>query len=141
VCIDHSERTEALLQRARWLGAALSAEIWLLHVAAPEPDFIGFEPGPPSVRQQVAMGLRREHQETQQHADRLREAGLTVTPLVVQGRTVERIVEHAERLGVDLIVIGSRGHGVVYEAVIGSVAHDLLVRSTRPVVVVPPAPR
>lgn len=141
VCTDLSEHTDALLGRARWLAGGLGAAVWILHVAAPDPEFIGYEPGPDAVRQQVAQALRKEHQETQRHAEMLRAAGLTVTPLVVQGPTVDRILEHADRLNVDLILVGSRGHNVVYEFFVGSVAHELLKRSTRPVLVVPPAKR
>lgn len=141
VCVDLSPQTDGVVNRARWLASRLDAELWLLHVAPPEPEFVGLGPGPAAARDQMAETLHREHRQTQEIANRLSDAGLTATPLVVQGPTVDRILEHADRLDADLIVIGSRGHSVVYEVVVGSVAHDLLKRTTRPVLVVPPSER
>ena len=43
---------------------------------------------------------------------------------VVRGPAVPRILAEAERLGADLIVVGSRNQGPMRSAILGSVAHD-----------------
>jgi len=47
----------------------------------------------------------------------------------------------AEGIGADMIVVGTRGRGEVADVVLGSVSHELLRISTRPVVVVNAANR
>jgi nucleotide-binding universal stress UspA family protein len=57
--------------------------------------------------------------------------------LLVQGPAAEAILLEARRLEVDAIVIGSRSHGALVHALVGSVAHGVLRAARRPVVVVP----
>jgi hypothetical protein len=55
----------------------------------------------------------------------------------------ESSMHHADQHDVDVIVVGSRGHGSVASALFGSVSMQILQRSTQPVIVVragrPPA--
>ena len=137
VAIDFSPVTERMMKAAERLGRATSAEVWLLHVAEPEPDFVGYDAGPGAVRDQVAAELHDEHRQIQALAGRLRDAGIEATALCVQGPIVDTVLEHADRLGADLIVTGSHGHGAVYHLLVGSISEGLVARSTRPVLVVP----
>jgi nucleotide-binding universal stress UspA family protein len=54
---------------------------------------------------------------------------------VVRGPAVPRILAEAERLGADLIVVGSRKQGPMRSAFFGSVAHDLAAAARAPVLV------
>ncbi len=137
VPIDFSDVTEAVLARAAELGRALGARLRLLHVAAPEPDFVGFEVGPDSVRHSVAKELREDHRALQAHQDALRAQGLDATALLVPGSGAEKILEEAEQLGADMIVIGSHGHGALHALLVGSVCKGVLHGASCPVLVVP----
>jgi nucleotide-binding universal stress UspA family protein len=59
------------------------------------------------------------------------------TSEVTFGQPTREILSAAERLGVDLIVIGRRGEGNIRRAVLGSVVDGVLRGSTCPVLVVP----
>lgn len=135
-CVDLSGSSDAVVACARGL-ATPDGELIILHVAAPEPDFVGYDAGPSSVRDNVARDLRREHQAVRLLADAASGPGLEVTPLTVQGMTADRILEHAERLGAHFIVVASRGHGALHDLLVGSVVRGLLRRAPVPVVVVP----
>jgi nucleotide-binding universal stress UspA family protein len=135
-CIDLSADSEAVLACARSL-AQPGGRLVLLHVAAPDPDFVGYDIGPQSVRDQVAKELRTEHRSVQALADTLEDSGLSVTALTVQGVVVERILEHATRLPADLIVLASKGRSAVAELFAGSTVHGVLRAASVPVVVVP----
>ncbi len=111
--------------------------IYLLHVAEPEPDFVGFDAGPDVVRDQMAEQFHREHEQIQAMAQRLRDQGREATALLVQGPTVDTILQQAERLDADLIVVGSHGHGAVFDMLVGSISSEVIRRSTVPVLVVP----
>lgn len=56
--------------------------------------------------------------------------------LVQRGVPVERILRQAEKLGADLIVMGTRGQGLVADAVLGSTARRVVRRSKRPVLTI-----
>ena len=55
---------------------------------------------------------------------------------VLQGSPASEIAEFAEKQNVDLIVIGSRGHSGIKEAILGSVANSLVHKSKVSVLVV-----
>jgi nucleotide-binding universal stress UspA family protein len=137
VAVDFSDACAAVLAVAKNYARFLPAELWLIHVAPPDPEFVGYEPGPQYVRDRVAKEFHQEHQELQRHAAELRDAGVNATPLLVQGRTAEAILKEGERLGADLIIVGSHGHGAVYHMLVGSVTEGVLHRAKCPVLVVP----
>lgn len=137
VPIDFSHVTDSSLRTAALLARALIAEIVLLHVAAPEPEFIGYEAGPQTVRDAVARQLAGIHKQAQDIGRRLESEGLKVTTLVHLGYTVDKILAEAARLPADFIVMGSHGHGGLRHLLMGSVAEGVLRKATCPVVLVP----
>jgi nucleotide-binding universal stress UspA family protein len=140
VPVDFSDVTEAVIAQAQRLAEALGAKIWLIHVASARPDFVGYEVGPVSVRDSVARELHREHEQLQQYQDELRAEGLVATALLVPGMPPNKILEEAERIRPDMIVIGSHGHGALYHLLAGSVCEGVLKHAPCPVVVVPAKP-
>jgi nucleotide-binding universal stress UspA family protein len=132
--------SDDVIEHAAALARAFGASLWLLHAAAPDPDFVGYEPGPDTVRHAVAAELRDVHRRLQERSARLREQGLDCTALLVQGSTPETIVREAERLAADLIVLGSRGHGFLRRALLGSVSEHVLHHANRPVLILPTPP-
>lgn len=126
------------MEIARDLATRTTSHVYVLHVAEPEPDFVGYDTGPDVVRDQVAEEFHREHRQVQALADNLRSSHVGATALLIQGSIVETIVREAERLDADIIVVGSHGHGAVFDLLVGSISEGLVRKSTRPVLVVPP---
>jgi nucleotide-binding universal stress UspA family protein len=62
--------------------------------------------------------------------------GVPAVPKLLRGEPVTEIVTYADLLGADLIVVGSRGHGALASALLGSVSRGVLARAGRPVLVV-----
>jgi len=137
VPIDFSDCAKTVLETAARLAEAFDGKLWVVHVAAPDPDFVGFEVGPQTVRDQRARDLREEHRLLQAEADALRDRGIEATALLLEGPTVEKILEEAERLDVDGIVIGSHGHGAAYRLLLGSVSESILRHTRVPLTIVP----
>jgi nucleotide-binding universal stress UspA family protein len=137
VAIDFSDQTDAILQLAGQLGLAFDAHVWLLHIVTPDPEFVGYEPGPKSVRDQVAKELRAEHQQTQLLAKQLGLRGVEATALTVQGPAVEKILAQRHKIDPDLVIMGSHGHGAVYRTLLGSVSEGVLRRAGCPVLIIP----
>jgi len=137
VPIDFSAISDSVVDIAKTFAECFSARIWLIHVASPDPDFVGYDAGPQSVRDQVAEHLREEHQRLQSIAAELREAGLETTALLVQGPTAEKILAEAEEHAADLIVMGSHGHGAMHRMLMGSVSERILRKADCPVTIIP----
>lgn len=135
--IDFSDVTEQLVEVARTMALAHGATLYLIHVEPPEPDFVGYEPGPQHVRDEVAREAVQHFKEENTLRNRLRSEGVDAHSLVLQGPTVEKILDEANRVAAKMIVVGSHGHGAVRHLLLGSVVEDLLRRSTCPVLVVP----
>ena len=57
--------------------------------------------------------------------------------LLLEGSEVDRILEKAEQKGVDLILMGSHGHGLLHKAIIGSISEGVIKRSKIPVMLIP----
>lgn len=137
--IDFSEISDAIVDQAAQLAEAFTATLHLIHVAAPNPDFAGYEAGPQVVRDARAQELRDEHQRLSDYAANLRERNIDAKALLVQGPTVETILNEARSLNVDLIIVGSHGKGAFYRALLGSVSEGVVRGATQPVLVIPSA--
>ncbi len=137
VATDLSPLSEQVVSCAREMAMSLGAKVWLLHVADPEPDFVGYEPGPQTVRDVVAHTFHEEHRQLQVCAEQLREDGIDCTALLVQGPVAETLLHEAEKLAVQLIVMGSHGKGAVKKLLVGSTSEGVLHKTAVPVLVVP----
>jgi len=137
VAVDLSESTQIIVKKAEELAIALSAEVWIIHNAQPEPDSVEFKSDPLSARESLSKKFHAEHRQIQEIANRLREAGLDTTALLVHGPTVDYILKEASELDVDMIVVGSHGRGAMYQLLVGSVSKGILHKSRCPVLVVP----
>ena len=72
----------------------------------------------------------------EQARTRAEEAGATAYTKLLRGDAADEIVAYADTVDADLIVVGSRGHGAVTSALLGSVSRGILREARRPVLVV-----
>lgn len=137
VAIDLEKNEEPLLDYATEIAKKFTAKVWLVHIAAPEPDFVGYDVGPQYIRDTLAEELRKEHKELHEYAVALNKKGVEADGLLVQGATVEMIMAESEKLNIDLIILGQREHSFLYKIFIGSVSNEIVKESKTPVLVVP----
>jgi nucleotide-binding universal stress UspA family protein len=137
VAIDFADATETLLKVAGNVAKTTAAAVYVMHVAEPDPSFVGYEAGPDVVRDQVAHEFREQHRALQAYADRMRSGGLEVTALLVRGPTAKTLLDEADRLQIDLIVMGTHGRSAVMDILVGSVSHAVLRNTELPVLLVP----
>jgi nucleotide-binding universal stress UspA family protein len=135
--VDFSAVTDGILTTLDRIARTMPAKVYLVHVAPPDPDFVGYDVGPKAVRGQVAAEHRARHQQLQELADGLRKGGVEATALLLQGATVDALLAEAQKLAADLIVLGSHGRGAVHKLLVGSVAEGVVRGSTVPVLLVP----
>ena len=155
VPIDFSDVTPPVIDLARELAKAFGAEIQLIHVkeltAAPTPGTLGyglagmpelapmtgvpvpgFEPMPETILEDEGqMSNLAKWQE------KIARDGIKVSLHEPTGTVAEEILAQADELNADLIVMGTHGHGVMYNLLVGSATKGVLKHSTRPVLLVP----
>lgn len=85
----------------------------------------------------LAKGFRDEHCQIQEISARLWHEGLVVTALLIQGDTLETILAEAEKLKVDMIVVGTHSKGIIAPFFVGSISQGVLNRATCLVLVIP----
>ena len=117
------------------LAAEQEAEAVFVHVA-PGTEVLpvsGFAMGPVYVPHEVTDHDMEPLHEAVQLAD---EMGLRAGSRLLVGEPVKKIVEYADSIDADLIVVGSRGHGAISSALLGSVSRGILHAARRPVLIV-----
>jgi nucleotide-binding universal stress UspA family protein len=134
---DFSESTRGILDVAIEAARVYSAHLYLIHVAAPDPDFVGYEAGPQSVRDAIAEHYHQEHRELADLAGEARQRDIDATALLIQGPTVEMLILERKRLQAELIVAGSHGRSAITQLVLGSTSEGLIRKAGCPIMIVP----
>jgi nucleotide-binding universal stress UspA family protein len=137
VAVDLSDLTEIVIEEAQKIAKPLNAKIWLVHIAQPDPEFVGWEAGPQSERDSVASKFHAEHVTLQKYAEELRTDGIDCVALLTQGETVKNILKEAKKLSVDMIIIGSHGKGATMRFLVGSTSEGVLHNSPIPMLIIP----
>ena len=135
VAYDFSAHSDKALAIAVTIARQFKAKLWLIHVADPEPGFIGYKVGPLSVREQVAYELRDEHKKLHEIAEKYSDQSVEITPIFVQGPIIDTIFDQAEKVDADLIVAGHKGKSKLESALIGSVSRQLVERLRTPILI------
>jgi nucleotide-binding universal stress UspA family protein len=155
VPIDFSDATLRVIDLAQRLAKALDAEIHLVHVkeltAAAAPGTLGYGlAGMPELAPMSGVPLpvfdpmpqtvpvdEDEQSKLTHWQDKIAQSGVKVTLHEPTGAVVEEILNEADVVNADLIVMGTHGHGAMYNLLVGGVTKGVLKRSTRPVLLVP----
>jgi nucleotide-binding universal stress UspA family protein len=138
VALDMSRSTPAVFREARLWARRLSAELLLLHVAAPDPDFIGYGTRSENLHLVAEHKVRNARQQLEALAIDLRKDGLPANGLLIQGLPAESILLEADSFHADAILMGAHARGPLKDPFIGSVTRQVLHRAGRPVILVPP---
>jgi nucleotide-binding universal stress UspA family protein len=148
VAIDLKTGTDRLLAEAQRYSRAFNAKIDIIHVADPDPEFIGYiKSSNPDAQDMVdsprisrANALRIEHQRTQALGETLRANGVRLDQaLTVQGPILTTILDHARKLNSDLLILGSHHHGALYRLWYGDTVAEATVQAPCALLVIPVA--
>jgi nucleotide-binding universal stress UspA family protein len=114
VAVEFEKKTTRLLKYASELAEKFKSKIWIVHIAAPDPDFVGNRVGRQYMKQFRTEHLRKEHRTIQAYANNLSKKGLFATGLLIQGSTVQTLRDEIKKLKIDLIIIGNHKHNILY---------------------------
>ena len=156
VPIDFSDVTPPVIDVAREFAKALDAEIHLIQVKELTPTAFdtgtlgyglagmpelapisgvpvpGFNPMPQPIAE-------NEDQKSKlaQWLKEIAQDGIKVSLHEPTGTVAEEILNQADAINADLIVMGTHGHGAMYNLLVGSATKGVLKHSNRPVLLVP----
>jgi nucleotide-binding universal stress UspA family protein len=137
VAIDFDDSTPKLIEHAQAMGKAFDAKLWLIHIAPEEPDFVGYHEGPQYVRDGFAKELREEHKKLQIICEGLRNAGVNSEGLMVQGPTLQMLLDESKKLEVEMIITCTHRRNFFYKAFFGSVSTELFEEADIPILAIP----
>lgn len=137
VPVDLSTVAATVCDAACELAQLMGARLLLLHVVQPAPAMVS-EIYAPSVGQTEEMLVAAESAglaRLRELEERCVQRGIAARILNVVGLPVSEILAHAEQA--DYIIMGSHGHGAVYDLLVGSTTHGVLRKAPCPVIVIP----
>ncbi|MDD5198585.1 MAG: universal stress protein [Terrimicrobiaceae bacterium] len=135
--VDFSEASLTVVANAAEFARSLDARLVLLHVVEPIASYVPvgaamdvIETAPPPIMEEDLAAQK-------EHLNRLAEGLENVETAAIVGLAADEIVNQAEDRGATLIVLGSHGHGAIYNLFAGSVVTGVLKRARIPVLVIP----
>ena len=138
VPVDESPMSYAAAEQALSLAKDLKCPVTIMSVIAVDPfvgvDFYKVAPAITDYFMQAEQSAQNRLAEIQQSFSR---EGISVDTKIIRGVAAsEGIVQIANEIGADLIIMGSHGRTGVKKMMLGSVAQNVLTQSPVPVLIV-----
>jgi len=140
-CTDLSSPARCALDRAAMIAAESSARLHLVTVMSTgwlEPLQARLQGAGDDVGDRLRTSTRQRLDELVE-ALRLTSRGAVVGQLL-EGPAIQTLLDAADRIDADLIVVGARGAGFLRHAVLGSTAERMIRKATCPILVVKQVP-
>ncbi|MDR5589497.1 universal stress protein [Christiangramia sp. SM2212] len=137
VAVDFNDSIGELMVYADSLAQKFGSKVWVLHVADPEPDFVGYEPGPQYIRDIKAEEYREEHHNLQEICKNFISEEVQADALLIQGSTVKTVLSEAQKLNVDLLIVGTHKHSFLHNLLQESVSMELIKKAEIPMLTIP----
>ena len=141
IATDGSEFGRTAAEKACELAAGRQDIAFTIVSAYETPASVAAEPyvGTPEMYQQLIDGLRLLAERAVDEVKSIIEQrfpNASVTTVVEMGRAAEVILDAADRVKADLVVVGSHGHGFWGRSLLGSVSNAVIHHARCPVLVV-----
>jgi len=142
VPVDFSAVTDKVIDAALAFAGAFHGRIVLLHIIHPTVVGGGEYALPAEALDEVLASERRiALQKLDGRCESFRRAALECTVSVEVGSPDRVILAEADKLSADYVIMGSHGHGKLYDLLVGSTAGGVIKRAKCGVIVIPPADR
>jgi nucleotide-binding universal stress UspA family protein len=143
VPLDLSPATVRVCDTASDLARLTGARLILMHIVQPPPvmmsEVYAFDDGKLTELVGAAKKIAARKLRALEH--RCEKRGLLTTSVLREGAPAAAILAKAASAHASCIVMGSHGHGAIYDLLVGSTTHGVLKKAPCPVLVVPPSGR
>jgi nucleotide-binding universal stress UspA family protein len=129
--VDGSAGATAAVEEGVELAQEVGARVTFVHVRPALPLF-----GDPYYQRKLSEQLRHAREVVDEALAAAAEHDVPADSDILDGNVANAIIEIARGREADLIVVGSRGHGALASALLGSVSRALVERSPLPVMIV-----
>jgi nucleotide-binding universal stress UspA family protein len=137
--IDFSGATDAVVEEAAALARAFSGRVVLLTIIQPPVIAHEYAAVMENLAEITAAGEKQAARKLAELEHKLQVDLVATESVQLLGAPIALIVEQAKKLEADYIVMGSHGHTALYDLLVGSTTHGVLMRAPCPVVIVPAA--
>lgn len=137
VAVDFNDSVDQILLYGESMAEKFGAKLWVVHVAAPDPDFVGNEAGPQYIRDFKADELKGNHKRLQELCDTFVGKQVECEALLIQGSTVETLLEEVQKLNSDLLIVGTHHHSFLHKLLSESVSRQLFEKVNIPLLAIP----
>ena len=138
--IDFSPISQKVVDGAAELATAMNARLVILNVIEPVAAYVPVGAAMDVITAPIPMepaDLNLVKERLEQFAAPLRTKGLSIETTAIVSLPVDEILEQAASTLASMIILGSHGHGAVYQLFSGSVVTSVLHKSSIPVTVIP----
>jgi nucleotide-binding universal stress UspA family protein len=135
--VDFSDATFKVLKQAHTLATAFGSKVEILHVIPPEPVVVDFGIAPTVMHEPSPAAVKEDADRLRELEESLTKHGVQAAARQIHGSSIESLLDECDKVGADIIIIGSHRHGAVYELLVGSITAGVLKRAKCPVLVVP----
>ena len=139
VPVDFSSITERVVDSALAFARAFGGKVELLHIVQ-APVIATAEYALPAevIQEAVAVSKSASQKKLAAYAELFQKSGVECTSQILVGAPVPLIREEAAKSHVDFILMGSHGHGKLYDFLVGSTASGVLKKARCGVIIIPP---
>lgn len=135
--IDFSDASRRVIDEAINLARSIGGRLVLLNIVSPTSAFPSEFDSTGARAAYLAQAEKHARDELAALQRSLRDEGVTAHVVHQVGQPGPGILDQAERLEADYVVMGSHGHGAFYEIIVGGTASRVLKMAKCPVVIVP----
>ena len=137
VGVDLNEADEAVIQEAVSLARDTQATLHLVHAFPAETsvmDYVVYVPVDPEKRNAAISDVQEKLESL---ASELQDKGVQARGRIRFGHPHDEVLEYAEEVQAEVIVVGTQSRNAVSRALLGATADKIVRRSPIPILVVP----
>jgi nucleotide-binding universal stress UspA family protein len=137
VTIDFTDTTQPAIAMGELMAKQFGSRLILLHVATAFDGSIPNVAAPVHEVEMVGHQQREDIEHMQRLATQIRSRGVATEAKIVEGRTIETILDEIREMRADLLIMGSHHHGRLYDMLIGTSTGAVVRKADIPVLIVP----
>lgn len=135
--VDFSGATTSVVAEAARLARAIEGRVVLLSIIQPPVITSEYAPLTENLGEITAAGERSAAKHLASLQESLQKDGVPTETVQLNGSPIQHIIEQAKKFEAAYIVMGSHGHTALYDLLVGSTTHGVLLRAACPVMIIP----
>jgi len=136
IALDYDETSQKVAEQGFAMAKAMNASIILLHVIFEQPIYYSSYTYMRELKVDIKGDLKKLTQEflnkTKEHL-----GDVSIESILNEGEIAETILDTAKEKKIDIIVMGSHSRKWLENIIMGSVAEDVLKKTTIPLYIIP----